>query len=347
MSGDRAPCVLVMDDTQPAFQTAARWLTVIVSVGLAACLLAIGSIYVLCRRYPDLTADLNLRALPRACGIIVVTWAIAMGGLRLGARYLRRTRHMVIGADFLIGPGLFFFGMTEIESTPVRFRDIRSVRLDILKGRITGAVIRAKPVSVSLRKMKEVETIVRTIFERTGPEVKWRRSAGLWRPRLSRDQVQELIEESGGKDISARLPPDSRCVTADEFLDRSEPQELVQYNLEPPTPAERYAGLLLLEMCRDGRDTRILSRSKPLAPIVLKQETLEPPPLAEVVDRLKNKCGLKPKTYRKPVAGTIHLTTHADKLGPRQFQFTCHFDDSSEACCTIRMVTEEDCGSTS
>ncbi len=337
MASDKPHCVLVVDGDERALRATTRWLTIIVSVGLAVCFLAFGSIYVLCRMYPDQMSGVKLAALPLVLGSIVVIWVVAVGGLRLCTRHLAKRVHVTIGDDFLIAP---LGGPTTTLACITRFGDIRCVDLDLSKGRISGAIVRAK-ARASLRGIKDPATIIRTIFERTGPEVKWRQSVGLWRRRLTRDQVRGLVEDSGGKDIGARLPPDAAYATADECLDRSNPREILHLTCNPPTPAERYVNLLLMEMSPDGLGTRTLKRSEILPSIRFRDEKVEPPPVDDVVNRLKLMCALKPRRYRKPVDGTMGLTLNLNELGPRQFKVTCHFDDQADACCTIRMEPAE------
>ena len=242
---------------------------------------------------------------------------------------MRKGIYVTLGSDFLQAP-MLGHSFVVLPMT-VRFKDLRGVGLDISKGRITGAVAAAKYPPVSMRWVKEPATIVRTVFEGTGPEVTWRRVGRFRHVQLSRDQVRKLIEDSAGKDINGLLPPGASYVTADEFSSGTA-TEVVAHTFDPPAPAERYVNLMLLKMSRNGLSSRTIKRSETLPSIRLKDETVEPPPVDEVTNRLKFMCALKPRAYRKPIDGSFDI-----QVQRVHYKVTCHFNDGSDPCCTIHM----------
>jgi hypothetical protein len=334
MNDDRPYCILVVKSDPAALRTGTRRLMMLVSAGFTLCLLMFGSVFALCLMYPAQSSDVRLSAFPSAIGILVVMWMAVIGAIHLFNRYLAKATHVDLGDDFLAAPAI---GRMTVTTPIIRFSGIGRVHLDISKGRITGGIVAAK-IGVSIRNVKEPATIVRTIFERTGPEVKWQRSFASFHSRLSRDQVQELIENSGGKDIDALLPPGAAYVTAEE-LHGEAARQVACLDFDPPSPAERYVNCILAAMAREGASPRTLRRSEPLPPIILAAETIKPIALDEAVSRLKVMCGLKPRAYRKPVDGIMNLTIV--EYGSTPFRFRCHFDDKSDACCEIRLDTVE------
>ena len=114
---------------------------------------------------------------------------------------------------------------------------------------------------------------------------------------------------------------------------------VIHLEVDPPAAVERYVSFMLIEMSLAPTANRVLRRSEALPPVVVKQQTAQPAPLEEVLNKLKIMSNLKPKTYRKPVDGTITVTIGEFTQPP--FKFLCHFDDKSDVCCTIRMERPE------
>jgi hypothetical protein len=93
---------------------------------------------------------------------------------------------------------------------------------------------------------------------------------------------------------------------------------------------------MLLGMLESRTGTRTLNRSEALPPLTLGKTTVEPVPIDEVLNRLKTMCHLPPKRCRKPIDATCEMDIQRVPC-----KVTCHFDDSSDRCCTIHLETVE------
>jgi hypothetical protein len=101
---------------------------------------------------------------------------------------------------------------------------------------------------------------------------------------------------------------------------------------EPFTPVNRYVNLLLLEMSKTDSCTKVLSRNETLTPLTDGFQIIQPPSINAVLKRLKQMCSLKRKSYSSPIEGQIPVMIEG-----RTFSVQCHFDESSDICCRIKM----------
>jgi hypothetical protein len=233
-----------------------------------------------------------------------------------------------------------------------KFDDILRVILNVSKGRIIGATVVAKTMPVRIRHVQTPALVVRAILDRAPQRVKWRRS---WLPlaRLSRDQVRQMLDQADTPDVFALLPPGQTYSRADEMFSRDGPQEPLPghrgrsgpemgwpLNIKSPvlvTPASRYVNFMLLKMFENAETLRVLKRSEPLPPVTHGTETAAPPPLEDVLTRLKFMCGVDSNGSADPVDGTVDM--RMEKL-PDQFhacRLQCRFDDDADICCEIRL----------
>jgi hypothetical protein len=88
---------------------------------------------------------------------------------------------------------------------------------------------------------------------------------------------------------------------------------------------------MLFQRFEEGPATRVLKRSEPLPVLTFRTETAEPPTLEEVLNALKDKCGINAKWHRGPVDGTIPIGIQGVPC-----TVLCRFDDASDICCQIR-----------
>jgi hypothetical protein len=123
---------------------------------------------------------------------------------------------------------------------------------------------------------------------------------------------------------AASTPPDQKGWKTVDFVSTT-----------VPTPARQYVGFMLLGMFQSKTETRSLNRSEALLPLTAGKQTAEPPPLDDVLNRLKVLCNLKPKAYKKPVDGVFDI-----QIQNVPCKVTCHFDDRADTCCVIRLETE-------
>ncbi len=109
-------------------------------------------------------------------------------------------------------------------------------------------------------------------------------------------------------------------------------------SLEIPTPVTRYVNLMLVQMFKEGIQTRILRRSEPLPTLTIGSEAITAPPLGDVLDRLKFMSGLNLRTRRTPLESTIRIMFKDGGLSAAMpHKVVCQFDDKSDACCQIRV----------
>jgi hypothetical protein len=267
--------------------------------------------------------------------ILVALWLaglLIVGFLCFRLRITPKPRDVWIGRDFILGP---VPGQGR-GSTWARYKDIVSVTLDVSQGRIIGALVCAKWLTiVPIRMVQNPAIAVREIFEHGPDRVKWRRSGRLF-ARLSRDDVKNLIEASHPPDIRSALPPGAAYASADDMFPRSKglfaktpTRSANAVSLRPSTPVDRYVGLMLLQMFETGPTTRILRRSEPIAPLTFKTETAAPQPFEEIVRHLKTRCGLDPQAAGS-LEGTMHLSVQRTSCTIR-----CRFEDCVDACCEI------------
>jgi hypothetical protein len=172
---------------------------------------------------------------------------------------------------------------------------------------------------------------------------------------LSREHVRELIEEANVPDIYSLRPSPTDYTQADDLASSEERMPGLRGWLERlfgrgtckamtimspqvPTPASRYVNAMLIQMFERGPKTRVLWRSQSLPTLTLAAETVETPPLEDVLGRLKFMCQLDPGTCRTPTEGAIHITFKGEGPSAEEpYQVLCQFDDKSDACCQIRL----------
>lgn len=262
-----------------------------------------------------------------------------------------KPRRVWVGGDFLQVEGMPPSGYASM----ARYDKIVGVRIDMSKDRIVGATIVARGGPVLIRRIKEPAVVIRAIFDRASEKIKWRRT---WRPltRLKRDKVKEMLEQAGAPDLDSLLPSGKTYSYADEVSTREHPveprpeprglwdrwfggttYEVSIMSPQVPTPASLYVGFMLRRMFEDGSTTHVLKRSEPLRTLTLKSETATPPPLDDVLDRLKHMCGIDPARSAAPADGTINTNMVASSGQPQPCKFHCRFDDNSDACCEIHL----------
>jgi hypothetical protein len=267
-------------------------------------------------------------------------------------RYIKKAG-VDVGGDFLVAPLV----RSPRHRAVVRYGEVVAVTLRTATEQILGATIWTKTVSVYTGRIKNPGLVVRAIFERAPESVKWRRSSWPLR-KLSRAQVGMIIEAARIPGLDTLLPPSTRYALADEVFRGDQPEEVSPtergslkrfwgggtgkvttiMSPEVPTPASRYVHAMLFQMFERGPKTRMLWRSQSLPTLTLGAETVETPPLEDVLDRLKFMCRLDPRTCRTPPEGTIHITFKG-KGSPAEepHQVLCQFDDKSDPCCQIRL----------
>lgn len=237
---------------------------------------------------------------------------------------------VMIGADFLATGGVPP-GWAPI----AKFADVTRVTLDLSKGHIVGGIVSTRRGPIALRRIQTPALAVRAILDGAPQTVKWRRS---WPPfsSLGRDEIEHLVEQANVPELDSLLPPGRRYMRYEEMypanLPKGESYTTRFMSIQNPSPAGRYANVLLLQMFRDGLTTRTLKRSDPLTDLTLDDETVAPPPLDDLLAELKKKCGLPPKPSRRPIEGTIEMTIDTSPC-------TLHgrFDDRAEVCCTLHL----------
>lgn len=269
--------------------------------------------------------------------ILVALWFVGLlivGFLSFRLRITPKPKDVWIGRDFILGPAP---GQRR-GSTWARYKDIVSVTLDVSQGRIIGALVCAKWLTiVPIRMVQDPAVAVREIFEHGPDHVKWRRSGRLF-ARLHRDEVKALIEQSHPPEIRSALPPGAAYASADDLfpkkkglLVKTPPRSVKAVSRRPSTPVDRYVSLMLLQMFETGPTTRVLRRSEPLPAVTFRTEAAEPQPLEAVVRDLKTRCGLDPQAAG-PLEGTIHMSIQHAPCTLR-----CRFDNRADACCEIAM----------
>lgn len=125
--------------------------------------------------------------------ILIGTSLVLLGILHFLGPFCLSKMDVLIGNDFIAGPdpGSLLLG----HKTILGYSDIVQVNLDISKGQITGATVVGKGlVIISVRRVTELQTVIRAIREHTGPEVQWRRSPPRF-TKLSGDNVDSLIDK--------------------------------------------------------------------------------------------------------------------------------------------------------
>ncbi len=66
--------------------------------------------------------------------------------------------------------------------------------------------------------------------------------------------------------------------------------------------------------------------------LTLESGTAEPPPLEDVLARLKTMCRLDPKSNVGPMEGAIDITINRTAC-----KALCRFDSNTDTCCQIRL----------
>ena len=138
--------------------------------------------------------------------------------------------------------------------------------------------------------------------------------------RLSRNVVHEM------KQLLAKL---FRCKTS-SFSGTLE-------DAVPASPAVVYVNYILFEMTESHMQKRVLRTSEPLTAITILGNTVAPPPLDVVVNRLKVMTGLNPVIYPTQVEGSLIVWVKGE-----DHTFTCQFDDNSDNRCMITMKPQGD-----
>lgn len=267
--------------------------------------------------------------------VLLVVWFVGLlivGFLCFRLRTAPEARDAWVGRDFVARST----GGRERGVAVARYEDVVSVTLDVVQGRIAGALVRAKWLTmVPIRFVRDPAMAVREIFEHGPDRVTWRQSGRLF-AKLNRDEVKALIEQSHPPDINSALPRGTAYASADELFPKRKglfatapTRSVNMVSLRSPTAADRYVGLMLLQMFETGPMTRVLRRSQPLPAVTFGKDTAEPQPLEAVVRDLKARCGLDSQAAG-PLEGTFHLSIQHAPCTIR-----CRFDDRADACCEI------------
>lgn len=289
--------------------------------------------------HPPLLSDF----LPR---LLIIPVLLVAAAYFVVPRWIKKT-NVMIGGDFINAP----LTASPRFTATVKYKDMTRVRVHVSKGCIVGATIVANGVAVDTGRIKDPGIVVRAILER-GPEcVKWRRSG--WPPRrLSREEVQEWLDEAQVPGVNDLLPPLKEYARAEDLFSREQPEEslpgikgwlqrlfgggtcrsMTVIGPEIPTPASRYVNFMLLQMFQKGETTRILKQAERLPTLTLESGTAEPPPLQEVLNRLKTLCRLDAKSDRALADGTIDV-----KINGMPCKVLCRFDKDADACCQMRL----------
>ena len=96
---------------------------------------------------------------------------------------------------------------------------------------------------------------------------------------------------------------------------------------------------MLLQMFEDGPLNRVIRRSESLPVLTFKTDRAEAPPVEDVLNHLKGKCGINLKRRSGPVDGTIHVGIQGVT-----WKVLCRFDDDADTCCQLRLerITEQE-----
>jgi hypothetical protein len=298
--------------------------------------------------YLDVSERLSVN---RALAIIGVATTIAVVVAYVVLPRTVKAHAVWVGGDFIKTEGIPPQGYASM----VKFDDIVRVRLAVSKTRIVGATIAARSGLVLIRRVKQPAMVIRAIYEKAPKGVKWRRT---WLPltRLSRDDVRHMLDQAGAADIDSLLPPGRTYSGAGEWFSRKRPAEArpgpkgwwdcltgakiykrTFASTELPTPASLYVNFMLLQMLEDGSTTRLLQRSQPLPTLTRDSQTAPPPPLEDVVDRLKRMCNIDPDRSASPVDGTLELQIGDDPGQARPRKLHCRFNDAADTRCKIRL----------
>lgn len=245
---------------------------------------------------------------------------------------------IMVGGDFLFGP-------TATGPQFLEYRKVRRVSLEISEGVIIGATIAARLSTIHARRVKEPAVLVRAIFERASDKIRWHPS---WHPfrRLSREEVRGLIEKFQAPPLRELLPPSVPLARLEDMFPSAKglrgrllgtsTSGTIRFATSGSfTPTDRYVNLMLVQMFKDGSSTRVLKRSEPLPAILTSEgETVAPPPLTDVLNRLRAICQSNDRVGHGCVEGTIDMVFEPTRCN---YKALCRFDDDSDACCQIRL----------
>lgn len=191
--------VRVIETDQAAVSASVRRLELCIGVVCAICLAVV--IWAFCIYVPLSHDPLFPRLLVGLAGICL----ILLGLIHFITPVCLRKMDVLIGSDFIAGPECdtgnpaSFLIRLAGRKIIIRYNDIMRVLLDISKGRITGATVVGKGLTMILvRRVTEPHTVIEAIREHTGPEVQWRRSPP-WFTKLSEDDVDSLIDKTERK----------------------------------------------------------------------------------------------------------------------------------------------------
>jgi hypothetical protein len=109
------------------------------------------------------------------------------------------------------------------------------------------------------------------------------------------------------------------------------------YVEEPSTPVTLYINCMLIQMSRADAQTKIFNRNEKLSTLTVGSRTIEPPPLDAFVEKLKEMCNIEPGPHSTPLDGVIPCTIQGGS-----FDVKCHFNDTDEACCWIRVEKSDE-----
>jgi hypothetical protein len=270
--------------------------------------------------------------------LVLIVLPMGVSGL-IAARCAHRAQiEIMVGGDFLFGPTATGPGF-------MKYNSIRRVGLDISEGGIVGATIAAWISAVHVKRVKDPAVLVRAIFEHGPDGIRWHYA---WHPfrRLSREEVRTLIEQSHAQSLDELLRPSVTLACMEDmfpsakgifgYLFGTSTSGTIRFATSGSfTPTDRYLNLMLVQMFKDGSTTRVLKRSEPLPVIVTSEgETIAPPPLEDVLDRLHAMCELDHRIGRSCVKGTIDMVFQPTRC---HYKALCRFDDDSDACCEIRL----------
>ena len=120
------------------------------------------------------------------------------------------------------------------------------------------------------------------------------------------------------------------------FRRRPPGQDGVLEDAAHSSPPIRYVNVILYQMCKAHQPVRILRADEPLAQVTIESGTLEAPPLAQVLNRLKIMSGLNPVHYSAEAEGQIQLS-----IGGDEFSVRTTFSDATEERCRIEFVNTD------
>jgi hypothetical protein len=93
---------------------------------------------------------------------------------------------------------------------------------------------------------------------------------------------------------------------------------------------------MLCQMYETQHPVRVLRGDEPLSPVPVEGGALEPPPLAQVLNRLKIMSGLNPVHCAAETEGRIRL-----RISGEEFSLRTTFNDDAEKRCRIEFLNTD------